>query len=79
MIWLYGAFFAAAIAKWAEVGFLQGLSWAWILVPLLLLILWFEVFERMLGFDRRRSLEDAQYETARKERIEKQLKRPIRH
>jgi len=78
MIWLYGLFFAAAVAKWADVQFLQNIGWAWILVPLALLVLWFEVFERLLGFDRRRTLEDAQFEKAKKERIRKQLQKPLR-
>lgn len=79
MIWLYGVFFAAAVAKWAGAAVLQNVGWAWILVPLALVILWFEVFERLLGFDSRRKLEDAHFERTRKERIRKQLEKPARH
>lgn len=76
MIWLYGLFLVAALAKWADAEFLQNIGWAWILVPLVLLLLWFELFERLLGFDRRRKLEDAQFEKAKRERIRKQLEKP---
>lgn len=78
MIWLYGVFFVAALCKWADVPFFQNIGWAWILVPLALLILWFELLERLLGFDRRRRLEDAQFEKAKRERIRKQLEKSVR-
>ncbi len=78
MIWLYGLFFAAAIAKFADVAFLQNISWWWITIPIIILVLWFEVFERVFGFDRRRTLEEAQFEKAKKERIRKQLEKPLK-
>lgn len=78
MIWLYGLFFLTAAAKWAGADFLQNVGWAWILVPIALIVLWFEVFERLFGFDARRKLEDAHFEEARKERIRKQLEKPVR-
>lgn len=78
MIWLYALFFLAAIGKWADVAFLQSVSWWWILLPLLVTIAWFEVFERMLGFDQKRKLQESAYEKAKKLRIKKQLEQSSR-
>ena len=76
MIYVYGMFFLLAIAKWADlVPVLTNISWWWILGPIALVVLWFELFERVFGFDQVRRLKDAQFETAKKERIAKQLKR----
>jgi small Trp-rich protein len=75
MIWIYLAGFILAIAKWMEVEFLADISWWWVLSPLLLAILWFEVLERMLGMDKRSELKDSDVEKARRERINKQLGR----
>ena len=75
MIWIYGVCFLLAIVKWADIGYLQNLSWGWVLLPLVVAILWFEVFERLFGMDRARTLKDAQFERAKKERIAKQLQR----
>jgi small Trp-rich protein len=75
MIWIYLAGFILAIAKWMEVEFLAAISWWWVLSPLLLAILWFEVLERMLGMDKRSELKDSDVEKAKRERINKQLGR----
>lgn len=45
-----------------------GWSWWWVLSPLVIAFLWFEVFERMLGFDRKHDAQpDA--EKRRKDRV----------
>ncbi|MFN7536585.1 MAG: TIGR04438 family Trp-rich protein [Burkholderiales bacterium] len=75
MIWIYLAGFILAIAKWLEVEFLADISWWWVLSPLFLAVLWFEVLERMLGMDKRSELKDSDVETAKRERINKQLGR----
>lgn len=75
MIWIYLAGFILAIAKWMEVEFLADISWWWVLSPLLLAILWFEVLERMLGMDKLSKLKDSDAEKAKRERINKQLGR----
>lgn len=53
--------------KFAGVDPVAAWSWWWILSPLAVAFLWFEVFEKMLGFHRR---EDAEpdHETRRRER-----------
>lgn len=75
MIWIYLAGFILAIAKWMEVEFLADISWWWVLSPLFLAVLWFEVLERMLGMDKRSELKDSDVEKAKRERINKQLGR----
>jgi small Trp-rich protein len=66
---------ALSIAKWAGWETLAKLDWWWLLVPLFALIAWFEIFERMFGFDSKRKLEDASFERAKSERIKGQLKK----
>lgn len=75
MIWIYLACFILAIAKWMGAEFLAPISWWWLLGPLFLVILWFEVFERMLGKDKLREARDSEAEKAKRERINKQLGR----
>jgi small Trp-rich protein len=74
MIWLYGAIFGLAVAKWVGWEPLAPWSWWWLLIPLAVVVAWFEVFERMAGFDAERKLKDATFEKAKKERIANQLK-----
>jgi len=69
MVWVYLVCFSLSIAKWLDVDWLQGVSWWWIAVPLIIAISWFEVLERELGFDRQRENQDSQYERAKQERI----------
>ncbi len=73
MIWIYGLFFVLAVAKWLEVTFLTDVSWWWIWLPLIVTVLWFEIFERMVGMDKQRQLRDNEAEQAKRERINKQL------
>jgi small Trp-rich protein len=74
MIWLYGAVFCLAVAKWVGWEPLLPWSWWWFLLPIGLVVLWFESLERMAGFDSARKLKDATFEKAKKERIANQLK-----
>ncbi len=74
MIWIYGILFCLALAKWMEWDSLANVSWWWILAPLFALVAWFEIFERLFGFDSKRKLEDATFERAKRERIQNQLK-----
>lgn len=53
--------------KLAEVPPLAGWSWWWILSPLVLAFLWFEVFERLLRLDRKVD-QEADHEKRRRER-----------
>ena len=61
------------LLKWAEIGFFAKLSWWWVLLPLGLAILWFEVIEPMFGFDKKRGHDE--YEAIKQERLRKQLEK----
>lgn len=66
LVWI-GALLIAL--KWLEVGPLAQWSWWWILLPLALAFAWFELFEPLFGFDRRKNIED-NYAKMRKERVD---------
>ena len=57
------------LLKAADVGPVAGLSWYWVLLPLGVALIWFEVLEKLFGRDRRR-LEHDELEQRRQERIE---------
>ena len=66
-----GVFFLAL--RYLEVGPFAELSWWWAVLPFGLAFLWFEVFESMLGFDRR-SREGEEIEEIRRKRIADRFK-----
>ncbi|HEU4622113.1 MAG TPA: TIGR04438 family Trp-rich protein [Burkholderiaceae bacterium] len=76
MIWIYGVLFLFAVLKWNGTEWLANISWWWILGPLIAVVVWFEVLERLFGFDVKRKVADAEFERAKRERIRKQLERP---
>jgi small Trp-rich protein len=45
---------ALLIAKWMEFGPMANISWWWVFGPLVAAILWFELFQPMLGMDRKK-------------------------
>ncbi len=65
------------LLKYLELGPIAGLSWWWVLAPLALAFLWFEVFERIFGRDRRQ-VESVEWENRRKERVAQQFQDPRR-
>lgn len=62
------------LAKWLELGPLADISWWWILSPLALAFVWFEVLEPLLGMDKRKANQDA--DRVRRERVAAQFSRP---
>jgi small Trp-rich protein len=58
----------AVALKFFEVGPFATIEWWWILAPLGLAFLWFEIFEKMFGFDKRK-VDAAQWEKSRKDRV----------
>jgi small Trp-rich protein len=60
------------LLKWLEVGPFAELDWLYVLAPLAVAFLWFEVFEKMLGKDKRKS-DEIDSEKRRKERIKEQF------
>lgn len=67
---MYLVFVAVALVglKLLSVDPVAGWSWWWVLSPLVIAFLWFEVFERMLGFDRKHDAEP-DTEKRRKDRV----------
>lgn len=60
------------LLKWLEVGPFAELDWLYVLVPLAVAFLWFEVFEKMFGQDKRKA-DDIDSEKSRKARIKAQF------
>ena len=56
------------VLKGLEVGPLAEWSWWWVLAPLAVAILWFEVIQPLLGLDHKKKIED-EYAKMRKERV----------
>lgn len=63
---------ALLIARWFELGPLAGVSWWWILSPLVVAFIWFELIESRFGFDKHKQHGDA--DRARRDRVEAQFK-----
>ncbi len=65
------------LLKFFEVGPVAVWSWWWVLAPLAMAIFWFEVLERVLGFDQRKK-DHALHDKLREERIAKTFARDNR-
>lgn len=63
---------ACLLLKLLEVGPFAHWSWWWVLAPLAAAALWFEVLEKLFGFDRR-SVDHIEAERNRRNRIAKQF------
>jgi small Trp-rich protein len=72
-MWLVYVGIALLISKLLDFGPLAGLSWWWVLLPFLLAWIWWEVFERNLGLDKKKAFDEL--EQAKKERIARALER----
>lgn len=57
------------LLKYMEVSFLDSVSWWWIVGLMVIAFLWFEFFERMLGFDKNKA--DTQTEIMKKNRLKR--------
>ena len=60
------------LLKWLELGPFAELDWMYVLAPMAVAFLWFEVFEKMLGQDKRKA-DDIDSEKTRKARIKAQF------
>ena len=72
-MWLVYVGIALLMSKLLDFGPLAGLSWWWVLLPFLLAWIWWEVFERNLGLDKKKAFDEL--EQAKKERIARALER----
>ncbi len=60
------------VLKWFDIEPVVGWSWWSILAPLAIAFAWFEFLEPLLGFDKRRKVDDA-YAHMREARIQRQF------
>jgi small Trp-rich protein len=58
-VWLLWLGVALVILKVLEISVFADLSWWWITVPFVLSMIWFEIFERRLGLDKKKRIKDA--------------------
>jgi small Trp-rich protein len=70
-MWLLWLGVALIILKMLEVSVFAALSWWWITVPFVLALIWFEVFERRLGLDKKKAFDEM--EAHKKKRIKDAL------
>ncbi len=72
-MWLMWLGVVLVVLKLAGLGYFAELSWWWIVTPLILAVIWFEIFEKRLGLDKKKAFDEL--ERAKKERIEKAMGR----
>jgi small Trp-rich protein len=72
-MWLLYVGLILLVSKLLDLGPLAGLSWWWVLLPFVLAGLWWEVFERRLGLDKKKAFDEL--EQAKKDRIARALER----
>ncbi len=70
-MWLLWVGVALIILKVLEISVFATLSWWWITVPFVLAMIWFEVFERRLGLDKKKAFDEM--EAHKKKRIKDAL------
>jgi small Trp-rich protein len=72
-MWLVYIGIVLLLSKLLEFGPLSELSWFWVLLPFILALIWWEIFEQRLGLDKKKALDDL--DVAKKERIARALER----
>jgi small Trp-rich protein len=76
-MWLLWVGVALLLLKLAGLGPFGEMSWWWVVLPLVLSFVWFELFEKRLGLDKKKAFDEL--DRAKQERIKKamqQAKRP---
>lgn len=73
-MWLIWVGVSLIVLKLLEVvDFFTNLSWWWIAVPFVLALIWFELFERRLGLDKKKAFDEI--DAHKKKRIQEALGR----
>jgi len=73
-MWLVWVGVALIVLKLLEVhSFFANLSWWWVTVPFVLAMIWFELFERRLGLDKKKVFDEM--DAHKKKRIKEALER----
>jgi small Trp-rich protein len=70
-MWLVWVGVALIVLKLLDVQWFATLSWWWITVPFVLAMIWFELFERRLGLDKKKAFDEM--EAHKKKRIKDAL------
>jgi small Trp-rich protein len=76
-MWLLWVGVVLLLLKLAGLGPFGEMSWWWVVLPLVLSFVWFELFEKRLGLDKKKAFDEL--DRAKQERIKKamhQAKRP---
>jgi len=76
-MWMLWVGLVLLLLKLAEIGPIADLSWWWVILPFIGAFIWFELFERRLGLDKKKAFDEL--DRAKQERIKKtmeQAKRP---
>ena len=60
---------ALAALKYFEVGFFAKLSWLWVALPFVLIVIWWEIVVPLLGLDKAKEHEE--FEKQKRARMEK--------
>lgn len=61
------------LLKYFEVGFVEKMSWWWVVGVAVVGFIWFEFIERMLGLDKRRAFDES--DKARADRVKKNFQK----
>ena len=72
-MWLLGIGLLLLLMKWTDFGPVGSWSWIWVVSPFILALIWFELFEPMLGLDKKKAHDDI--EKIKEERVRKALER----
>ncbi len=75
-MWLLWLGVALLVLKLLGISVFAELSWWWVALPFALALIWFEVFEKRLGLDKKKAFDEL--ERAKQERIKKALERDKR-
>jgi small Trp-rich protein len=72
-MWLLGIGLLFILMKWVDFGPVGSWSWIWVVSPFIVALIWFELFEPMLGLDKKKAHSDV--EKIKAERVRKALER----
>jgi len=78
-MWMLWLGLVLLILKLLEIGPIETLSWWWVVLPFIGALIWFELFEKRLGLDKKKAFDEL--DRAKQERIKKTManaKRPRR-
>jgi len=76
-MWMLWVGLVLLLLKLGDIGPFADLSWWWVVLPFIGAFIWFELFEKRLGLDKKKAFDEL--DRAKQERIKKtmeQAKRP---